>query len=141
MFKSLKRSEKGFTLIELLVVITILGVLAAVVIPQLVSFIGRGKVEAANTEAHQVALAVVAAMTELNTATNTFTSVGPALAGQASGANNDPYDFLATPSGLQATYTFNGAGNITAATIVANGKWTGLTWGTSGWVQGTPPST
>ena len=127
MFKALKRGEKGFTLIELLVVITILGVLAAVVIPQLVSFIGRGKVEAANTEAHQVALAVVAAMTELNSSTNTFLSVGPALVGQDDD-DHDPYDYLTNPASLQATYTFNAAGNITAAAIVVDGKWEGLEW-------------
>ncbi|HUV46418.1 MAG TPA: type II secretion system protein, partial [Dehalococcoidia bacterium] len=45
-FKCLHRGEKGFTLIELLVVVAILGVLAAVIVPNLGSFFGRGKVEA-----------------------------------------------------------------------------------------------
>ncbi len=132
MFKALKRGEKGFTLIELLVVITILGVLAAVVIPQLVAFIGRGKVESANTEAHQVALAVVAAMTENNTIVNDYTVVGPSTA--AGGTVNDPWKFMANPMGLQATYYFDASGNLTAATAIATGKWgTGLTWGDGGW--------
>ena len=41
-----KRGEKGFTLIELLIVVAILGVLAAVVIPNVGRFIGRGESEA-----------------------------------------------------------------------------------------------
>ena len=59
-----KRGEKGFTLIELLIVVAILGVLAAVVIPNVGRFIGRGESEAADTEFSNVQSAVVAMMTD-----------------------------------------------------------------------------
>ena len=59
-----KRGEKGFTLIELLIVVAILGVLAAVVIPNVGRFIGRGESEAGETELSNVQSAVVAMMVD-----------------------------------------------------------------------------
>ena len=59
-----KRGEKGFTLIELLIVVAILGVLAAVVIPNVGRFIGRGEEEASDTEKTNVQTAVIAMMTD-----------------------------------------------------------------------------
>jgi len=60
-----RRGEKGFTLIELLVVVAILGVLAAIAIPSVASFIGRGEFEAALTERDNVMVAVTAAMADV----------------------------------------------------------------------------
>ena len=59
-----KRGEKGFTLIELLIVVAILGVLAAVVIPNVGRFIGRGEQEAKDTEFANIQAAVHAMMTD-----------------------------------------------------------------------------
>ena len=64
-----KRGEKGFTLIELLIVVAILGVLAAVVIPNVGRFIGRGEEEAKDTEFANIQSAVHAMMVDNELAT------------------------------------------------------------------------
>lgn len=76
--KHFRYGEKGFTLIELLVVVAILGVLAAVAIPNVGKFMGKGKTEAQATELHNVETAMMAMMadkgitsiTAVTTATN-----------------------------------------------------------------------
>ncbi len=61
-----KRGERGFTLIELLIVVAILGVLAAVIIPNVQRFIGAGETEAQETELSNIQLAVTAMMVDNN---------------------------------------------------------------------------
>ena len=82
MMKKLNRKQKGFTLIELLVVIAILGVLAAIVIPNVSSFIGSGDDAAKDTELDNVQLAVVSAMADAQ--------VGNITAVTDFGASNNP---------------------------------------------------
>ncbi|UCD54547.1 MAG: type II secretion system protein [Dehalococcoidia bacterium] len=66
--KQFRHGEKGFTLVELLVVIAIIGVIAAVVVPNVGKFMGRGKTEAYATELHNVQTATMAMLADSNTA-------------------------------------------------------------------------
>ena len=52
------RAENGFTLIGLLVVVALLGVLAAIVVPNVTRFVSQGEVEAAETELRSIQSAV-----------------------------------------------------------------------------------
>ena len=61
-----RNKEKGFTLIELLIVVAILGILAAVIIPNVGRFLGRGEDEARRAEFHDLSVAVTALMVENN---------------------------------------------------------------------------
>jgi len=80
-----KRGEKGFTLIELLIVVAILGVLAAVVIPNVGRFIGRGETEAAETELSNIQAAVTAMMVD-NALSTLPAGTFPATTGAATDA-------------------------------------------------------
>ena len=62
--KLFRYGEKGFTLIELLVVVAVLGVLAAVAVPNVGKFMGKGETEAAAAERHNVETAMMAMMAD-----------------------------------------------------------------------------
>ena len=107
--KHFRYGQKGFTLIELLVVIGILGAIAAVVVPNVGSFIGRGKTEAQATELHNIQTSVMAMLVDSDS-------------GELDTAPTDATDM----STVTATGTVDVGGVPTAVTLYLSDYLTGL---------------
>lgn len=101
-----KRGEKGFTLIELLIVVAILGVLAAIVIPNVGRFIGRGETEAAATELENIQSAVLSMMVDngLSTLPNPVGSATSDMAAFPDSTTNATAKGTSAYGGTQAGY-------------------------------------
>ncbi len=121
-FKQFRYGEKGFTLIELLVVVAILGVLAAVAVPNVGKFIGRGKTEARETELHNIQTAVMAMLADSVNGTIDNAPVGPTNDMTSVTADTGTLFLSAYVTGLAAdnttktagvTYTFASDGTVT----------------------------
>ena len=64
MFTKIRTNEKGFTLIELLIVVAIIGILAAIAIPQFSQYRIRGYNSAANSDIRNIKIAQEAFVTD-----------------------------------------------------------------------------
>ncbi len=111
------RDSKGFTLIELLFVVAILGVLAAIVLPNFAGVIGEGETESAAMELDIIQTAMDTMMARAGQDT-----VTPVLVGDATSDMSDfpdavyhlyP-DYLRT-STTQGTYYVGASGNVSQA--------------------------
>jgi type IV pilus assembly protein PilA len=111
LFRKTQKGQKGFTLVELLVVFTLLGVLAAIILPNVTTLMGYGHDQAALTELRVVQTAVDSMMAV--TDNDTMVATGP-----TSDMTDFPEGIALSPDYLRMAsthmlYTVDASGTVT----------------------------
>ena len=112
--KRIHRDSLGFTLVELLIVIAILGVLAAVVLPNVTGLVGEGETEGAKAELVTVQTAMDTMMAKNGLSSVTATSATSDMSAFPTGNALYP-NYLRTAT-TKGTYSCSTTGLVTQAT-------------------------
>ncbi|PIA72039.1 pilin [Pseudomonas sediminis] len=138
------QAQKGFTLIELMIVVAIIGILAAIAIPQYQTYTAKSQVSRVMSESGQLRTAIEACINDGRltvgdgpgecdpgaTGSNLLTGGNSQVSGTPATGTGTPTvpGTLTTTSTIEAEFGNNAAAALTGATLTwtrtADGSWT-----------------